>query len=141
MEVIKRFGDKVFALDVSASVAGADRRRHDHTYAPKSFAPMRGLLGVICRHRQGSNRCPLQPREPTFQSMRKMSGLGQTRTSLDDLIGRKKQLGWHCNSKFLSGLEIDHRLKRGGLFYRQLGGLLAFKDPCCIKAHSAIDAG
>ena len=30
MEVIKRFGDKVFAHDVSASVAGADRRRHDH---------------------------------------------------------------------------------------------------------------
>ena len=29
MEVIKRFGDKVFARDVSASVAGADRRRHD----------------------------------------------------------------------------------------------------------------
>ena len=28
MEVIKRFGDKVFARDVSASVAGADRRRH-----------------------------------------------------------------------------------------------------------------
>jgi hypothetical protein len=34
MEVIKRFGDRVFARNVSASVAGADRRRHD-TYAPK----------------------------------------------------------------------------------------------------------
>jgi len=39
MEVIKRLGDKVFARNVSASVAGADRRRHDHICPKMDWRP------------------------------------------------------------------------------------------------------
>jgi hypothetical protein len=43
MEVIKRFGDKVFASDVSASVAGADRRRLDRPGANSELAGLQGM--------------------------------------------------------------------------------------------------
>jgi hypothetical protein len=41
MEVIKRFGGKVLAGDVSASVAGADRRRHDRLGSKTEVAALR----------------------------------------------------------------------------------------------------
>jgi hypothetical protein len=90
MEVIKRLGDKVFACDVSASVAGAHRRRHDHI-CPK--ASMRGLLGVIRVVLAVDRSLPVYPDEQTFSASEGMSQTGHKATfaaSLNHLVGASK---------------------------------------------------
>src|SRR5579872_335812 len=45
--------------------------------------------------------------------------------SFDHLVGAREQRGRDCQAERLRGLEVDHKIKLGRLFDRQIGGLRA----------------
>ena len=62
-------------------------------------------------------------------------------TSLDHLIGARKERLRHRKPERLGGLEIDHQLECGRPLDRQIGGLGPLKDPSGIDAGLAVCAG
>ena len=61
-------------------------------------------------------------------SLKGMSALCQKRTLLvlfDHLVGARKQRGRHREAERFCGLEVDHEIKSGWLFYWQVSGLAA----------------
>src|SRR5262245_14047676 len=71
MEVITRFGDKVFARDVSASVAGADRRPHDQLCPKMDWPPREVCSGSRSTKLIVSRMSPLSLRSsPSKRTLR-----------------------------------------------------------------------
>src|SRR6476660_5117608 len=59
-------------------------------------------------------------------------------SSLDHLIGARRQPGRHVKAERLGGFQVDHELEPGGLIDRQVGGLFALENPSDVKSGTTI---
>src|SRR5947209_9113257 len=57
--------------------------------------------------------------------------------SFDYLVGAREQRRWNFEADRLGGLQVDDELELAGAQNRQVGGLLAFKNPAGIDADLA----
>src|SRR5215471_20649701 len=57
---------------------------------------------------------------------------------LNDLVRLSGEIRRHLDAERLSGLEVDDKLKFGGLHHRQVAGLLTLENPPGIDAGLAI---
>src|SRR5262245_61374337 len=64
--------------------------------------------------------------------------LQQTASLFDHLVGACGKAGRHFESEYFGSLEVDNKLKLGGLIDRQIGGLLALENPGRIEPGAAI---
>src|SRR5262249_58344658 len=55
-------------------------------------------------------------------------------TSLDHLVGEREQLVGILQSECFGSLEVDHKLKLGRLYDRQVGRLLALENAAGVDA-------
>ena len=56
------------------------------------------------------------------------NALQQTASLFDHLVGSREHRGRHGKAERLGSLEIDHKVKLGGLLDRQVGGLTTLQD-------------
>ena len=59
-------------------------------------------------------------------------------SSFNHLVGARGEPRRHFKAKHLCGLKVDHKLKFSSLIDRQLGGLLALKDPSDVASGTAL---
>ena len=90
----------------------------------------RPLSPVATQHSLPSGRYSLLG--PDFHRLDRASFAWRTHSITSSARARNRR---HFEAERLSGLEIDHQLEFGGLLDRQVGRLLAFKNPAGVDAH------